>query len=226
MEKCVESIIECNLYQYTGNNPIVRVDLTGKETWFIGGAGVDGSYIQGMVDAFLQVGIKNVRAAQASYASTGNLVTDAASIIFRNNDRGAYYSKYQGNVNLDVPKGEQLNFIGYSHGSIVAAHSALAIAEGGHKVDNVVLIGAPVNQDLIDVLNNNKNIDNVIVKNLTDVGDKIYAGMSDFEIFKAIPSMMSQMPKSEGHFYYAGDNDVGAARRLNLANDLKAEGVK
>ena len=29
IERCVESIIECNLYQYTGNNPVVRVDLDG-----------------------------------------------------------------------------------------------------------------------------------------------------------------------------------------------------
>jgi RHS repeat-associated protein len=30
MEKCLESIIECNLYQYTGNNPVVFVDLSGR----------------------------------------------------------------------------------------------------------------------------------------------------------------------------------------------------
>lgn len=31
MEKCVESIIECNLYQYTGNNPVNWLDLWGFE---------------------------------------------------------------------------------------------------------------------------------------------------------------------------------------------------
>jgi RHS repeat-associated protein len=38
MEKCIESIIECNLYQYTGNNPVVRVDPYGEAVHVIAGA--------------------------------------------------------------------------------------------------------------------------------------------------------------------------------------------
>ena len=30
MEKCLESIVECNLYQYAANNPLRYMDLTGQ----------------------------------------------------------------------------------------------------------------------------------------------------------------------------------------------------
>ena len=33
IEKCLESIVECNLYQYTGNNPVNMVDLWGREAY-------------------------------------------------------------------------------------------------------------------------------------------------------------------------------------------------
>ncbi len=33
MEKCLESIVECNLYQYTGNNPVNMLDLWGLEAY-------------------------------------------------------------------------------------------------------------------------------------------------------------------------------------------------
>lgn len=52
MEKCIESIIECNLYQYTGNNPIVRVDLTGEAAHLAVGGTVGGIFSFGsyMID--------------------------------------------------------------------------------------------------------------------------------------------------------------------------------
>ncbi|MFT7111255.1 MAG: RHS repeat-associated protein [Psychrobacter glaciei] len=36
MEKCIESIIECNLYQYTGNNPVNWLDFLGLEMYALG----------------------------------------------------------------------------------------------------------------------------------------------------------------------------------------------
>ncbi len=214
------------LYTYSHSNPVAMLDPDGNETWFIGGAGVDGGYIDGMANALSSAGVTNVRTATPKFASTGNMYSDAATIVARNHDRGGYYSRYKGRVSLNIPEGEQLNFIGYSHGSIVAAQTALAIAEGGQKVDNVALIGAPINQDLLDALQNHDNIGNVIVKDLTDKGDPIYAGMSDAEIIKSAPKLMSQMAKEKGHFYYAGDNAGGQSRRVELANDLKDQGIE
>ena len=36
MDKCLGLVIECNLYQYTGNNPVMYVDYSGTETVKLG----------------------------------------------------------------------------------------------------------------------------------------------------------------------------------------------
>jgi len=203
------------------------MDPNGKETWYIGGAGVDGAYIQSMVNELTSVGISNVKAAPSKYASFGNMAFDAGLVVKWNQYLGeSFYSRYQGKINLNIPEGEQLNFIGYSHGTIVAAQTALSVAAGGQHVDNVVLIGAPINQDLLDALEGNTNIGNVHVMNLGDKGDPIFAGMTDSEIISSVPKLIGQMPKGEGHFYYAPEGNEGDARRAGLATEIKQLGLE
>jgi RHS repeat-associated protein len=45
MEKCIESIVECNLYQYTGNNPVNFVDPSGE--WIVQTAAIAGGFVIG-----------------------------------------------------------------------------------------------------------------------------------------------------------------------------------
>lgn len=43
-----------------------------------------------------------------------------------------------------LKEGEQLNFVGYSYGSVLQAQVALRLAESGQVIDNLVLVGSPI----------------------------------------------------------------------------------
>ena len=74
----------------------------------------------------------------------------------------------------------------------------------------------------------NPNIKKVVVMNLTQYGDPIYAGMSDIELINSVPMLASQMRRGngEGHFYYAIEGSVGKIRRQALARKIVDEGLR
>jgi len=124
------------------------------------------------------------------------------------------------------PRFGNFNLFGYSWGGIVAARSALYYAKMGIKISHLVLLGAPINYSLLQAVKNNPNIKSVIVKNLKEYGDPVYAGMTDIEIITAAPTLGSQMLAESGHFYYSGDNKNGSSRRRELVKELYTKGLR
>lgn len=54
--------------------------------------------------------------------------------------------------NNPLKDGEQLNLTGYSYGSVLQEHLAIALADKGIKIDNLILIGSPTS-DGSDLMN-------------------------------------------------------------------------
>jgi hypothetical protein len=203
-----------------------------KGTYFFGGAGFNGDYISDMVAALKEAGISSARAGHTKESVgrqiTGNAniasLADAVAVPVLNSDMGTYLIITADEFNLGGP---QFNLIGYSYGTLVAAHKAISYSDlYNGVVDHLVLIGAPMQKSLLERAYKAKNIKKIIVVDLKDKGDPVHAGMSNWDIVKAAPTLSGQQSSNTGHFWYAPMDAQGSARRRELARYLYSQGLR
>jgi hypothetical protein len=196
-----------------------------RGTTFFGGAGMDGAYIQDMVKALEESGVKGVRAADPNKWSKG-MALDAVDVFGernRDDDESDFSSMGK--------EGDQFNLVGYSYGGLQAAQGAIDHADNGGKVDNLVLIGTPVSAEFLEKLKKHPNISKVEIIDLGEHGDPIRAGMSTGELVKGLPKLGTDFyadydGTNRGHFYYSGDSEESRLRRRSLAKRLRELGIK
>jgi RHS repeat-associated protein len=214
---------DVDLYSYVGNDPADKTDPSGMRTWFWGGAGNDDSaeYKKDFKQSLEKAGVSDVRTVPQSATSPTGIAGDLATLPIVN---GTELSVHTNGVTPSDKKGDQYNLMGYSYGAALAAQQALYDAGKGTKVDNLVLLGAPINNDLLNAVRSNANIANVIVLNIPN--DPIKAGISDARIAAVAPILAGQMATGTGHFSYAGASAAAARRRKELAIQLFKQGLR
>lgn len=193
-----------------------------KGTYFFPGAGMDGHYIQPLVRSLLDAGIKSAMYVDRDKWSAGTaLDAGVGSLLGRD-----YDPRFPMLLRHSKTNALQFNLIGYSYGSIVVSQLAAKYAGKGTVIDDLVLIGSPISSEFLQKLKELAQIKRVVVIDLNEFGDPIFAGMSIIELFSNLPTLASQMPDSEGHFYYADPSKKGDDRRNELAKKLYDIGLR
>lgn len=194
-----------------------------KGTYFFGGAGIEGSYIESIVAHLKNSGIRSAIYVDRDKWSGVSRYMDATVGVLAGRN---YDPRFPMLLRVQTNNYPQFNLIGYSYGSILAAQLGMKYALGGTKVDNVVLIGSPLSYDFSEALRKHPNIRNLVLVNLTDQGDPIYPGMSVQRLVSTAPIVGYQTAKRTGHFYYSATGDVGDKRRKELAEFLYETGIR
>lgn len=201
-----------------------------RGTIYWGGAGLNGGYVQPQIEAFRNAGIQHVWVGLTNTATKvmggefGTII-DAirAGLVIRYEDE----SPWTINSGMDQPA-EQFNLIGYSYGSLLAAQTANFYAKKGIKVDHLVLIGSPIDNEFLFKLRAYRNIGKVTVIDLREHGDPIYAGMTLKELTGGVPQLAKDMlaNKGEGHFYYGHVVPDSQRRWSELARKIHDAGLR
>lgn len=193
-----------------------------KGTYFLGGAGLNGLYIPKLIESFRQAGIKSAIHLDREKWSAGQGIDASIGVFFGRE----YDPRFPMLLRAYPSAHKQFNLIGYSYGSLIAAQLAVKYAKRGSAVDHLVLIGSPIGENFLKMIKGMKTIKQVIIINLDDHGDPIYAGMAASEIVMSSVQLFMQMQKSKGHFYYAEEGDAGDNRRKALAEELYRLGLR
>ncbi len=198
-----------------------------RGTVYWGGAGLNGPYIADQVAALQEIGIKRVWIGKRSYGDLPDALRSWAELRFerRSDDR---YWMVEG---MEKVPADQFNLIGYSYGSLMAAQTAHVYASNGHIVDHLVLIASPIDANFLLNLQRNKNIKRVIIIDLRQFNDPIFAGMSGWRLTFAAWTLKQQDnesgdSKGVGHFYYRPASEEGKKRRRQLARYLFEQGLR
>jgi hypothetical protein len=199
-----------------------------RGTIYWGGAGLDGPYIADQLIALQEAGIKYAYRGVRTYSMPIDFLRSAFTIRYRDSpvDEDWHIKGMEDNPS------PQFNMIGYSYGSLLAAQTAHFYAYNGHIVDHLVLVGSPIDRDFLDDLKRQRNIKNVIIRDLKEYGDPIFAGISQVRLVANWLRIGRQMQKTIqtgegfGHFYYASATPEGARRRRDLARFISRHGIK
>lgn len=119
-----------------------------------------------------------------------------------------------------LAEGEQLNLTGYSYGSVLQAHVALALAKKGYKVDNLILVGSPIptNSELYKEVS---KVTNIIREDIPN--DKLSNPSSNTQYFEGA----YQNSSDDGpHFDLARPGTEADKKIDNTVKDIKSKGVE
>lgn len=199
-----------------------------RGTVYWGGAGLDGPYIADQLSALQEAGLKYVYGGTRTYSMPVDAIRSGFSVRYR----GSPVDEDWAIKGMEDNPSTQFNMIGYSYGSLLAAQTAHFYAHNGHIVDNVVLVGSPIDEDFLRDLKKQKNIKNVVLRDLKEFGDPLFAGMSQLRLVVSGITLARQMQKTQqtgegfGHFYYASATEGGARRRRDLARFIYRQGLR
>jgi len=223
---------QMNLYAYVNNDPLNNVDPTGLRTKFHGGAvdSIEGNkmWLNSLTEAGIQnpiaIGDDILFTSGSTHGMDNNQLLRLGNVIYLNQDDR--FLRARGKQRYRTPNklvhGEQNNIVGYSFGSLVAAHEALGRADNGEYVDNVVLVGSPINKSLVEALNAHDNIGQVLVHNLS--GDPLQAPLNDWKIMRGVKKIAGQQADHTGHHSLTGPERE--SNRQEFIQYMKDNGVE